>query len=313
MTVRGFSWTRLCIAVALVAGASIVGSNPAEAAPPPVELGRANSFVVLAGSTVTNTGPSVITGDLGVSPGSAITGFPPGLVIGAQHGPDAVADDAQTDLIAAYNDAAGRLPVTTTAAADLGGLVLVAGVYGNASLGLTGTLTLDAQNDPSAVWVFQSGSTLITETSSVVALVNGANPCNVFWQVGSSATLGTNSTFVGTAMALTSISALTSAKITGRLLARNGATTLDSNVITAPDCTDTTTTTTIASGDTTPGGGTPAPGDTTPGGGTPAPGDTTPAAARQHPATPRQAAASRPWAARRVRKRPARAGSCPPG
>ena len=283
MTVQGFSWTRLWIAAALVAGTTLVATGTAEAAQPPVGLGSATSFAVLAGSTVTNTGPSVITGDLGVSPGSAITGFPPGQVIGAVHAADAVAGLAENDLTTAYNDAAGRTPVSAVPA-DLAGLVLVGGVYGGPTLGLTGTVTLDAQGDPSTVFVFQSASTLITASSSVVSLVNGADPCNVYWQIGSSATLGTNSTFVGTAMALTSITAQTSATVTGRLLARNGATTLDSNVITAPNCPvltpATTTTTTVAAattlpGGTTPGGGT-APGDTTPGGGTTVPGATNP-------------------------------------
>ena len=274
MTTRRRSLTRLCIASSVILGVCLVTAGTAGAAQPPVGLGTATSFAVLAGSTVTNTGPSVITGDVGVSPGAAIVGFPPGLVTGAFHAADAVADLAETDLVDAYNDAAGRIPVTS-APADLAGSVLVAGVYGGPTLGLTGTVTLDAQGDPNAVFVFQSASTLITASNSVVALVNGADPCNVYWQIGSSATLGTNSTFVGTAMALTSITAQTSATITGRLLARNGATTLDSNVITAPNCavispTTTTTTATTAPASTT---ATTAPATTTPGGtGTTTPG-----------------------------------------
>jgi LPXTG-motif cell wall-anchored protein len=218
-------------------------------------MGTDANFAVVAGTTVTNTGPTLIGGDLGVSPGSAVTGFPPGLVNGVQHVTDAVAAQAQLDLTTAYNDAAGRTPVIATGP-DLSGMTLVSGVYSADALSLTGTVTLDAQGDPTAAFVFQAASTLITGSSSVVTLINGANPCNVFWQVVSSATLGTNSTFVGTIMALTSISAQTGAQVTGRLLARNGAVTLDSNVITggancavAPPAATTTTaaaTTTIA-------------------------------------------------------------------
>ncbi|MGZ4791196.1 MAG: ice-binding family protein [Ilumatobacteraceae bacterium] len=227
----------------------------------PVGLGTATSFAVLAGQTVTNTGASVISGDVGLSPGSAVVGFPPGLVNnGTLHVTDAVAAQAQLDLTAAYDDAAGRTPVTPIGP-DLSGLTLTTGVYSAGAMSLTGTLVLDGQNDPNASFVFQAASSLITGSSSVVSLINGANPCNVFWQVVSSATLGTGSTFVGTVMALTSISATTGANVTGRLLARNGAVTLDANVINAPTgCavfapppTTTTTTTTIAATTTTVG------------------------------------------------------------
>jgi len=224
----------LALTVAMAAIAA-VGVGPAAAATAPVGLGTAGSFAVLAGSTVTNTGPSVINGDLGVSPGTSITGFPPGLVNGTQHSADAVALQAQKDLTIAYNDAAGRAP-TATVTADLGGQTLVAGVYTGTTLSLTGTLTLDAQGNPNAVFIFQSAKTLITASASRIVLINGADPCNVFFQVGSSATLGTNSVFVGTILALTSITANTGATVAGRLLARNGAVTLDSNTITRPNC-----------------------------------------------------------------------------
>jgi len=185
---------------------------------------------------VTNTGPSLVTGDLGVSPGTAITGFPPGLVIGTQHAADAVALKAQTDLTTAYNDAAGRTPARSVPA-DIGGQTLVRGVYKAAGpLGITGTVTLDAKGNANAVFIFQVGSTLITAPNSTVALINGAQPCNVFWQVGSSATLDTNTTFVGTIMALQSASLLTGSTVAGRVLARNGAVTLDTNTITRPRC-----------------------------------------------------------------------------
>ena len=213
----------------------LIGAGGAQAAQPRVGLGTAQSFAVLAGSTVTNTGPSVIKGDLGVSPGTAVTGFPPGTVNGTIHSADAVAAQAQADTTTAYNDAAGRSP-TSAITADLGGRTLVAGVYRGTTLGLTGTLTLDAQGDQSAVFVFQAGSTLITASNSGVALINGAQACNVFWQVGSSATLGTGTVFVGSILALTSVTADTGASVAGRLLARNGAVTLDSNTVTASAC-----------------------------------------------------------------------------
>jgi len=163
----------------------------------PVGLGTALSYSVLGGQTVTNTGPTTLSGDLGVSPGTAITGFPPGIVAGATHAGDAAAAQAQSDLVIAYDDAAGRAP-TATISGDLVGQTLVDGVYKSTGpIALSGTLTLDAQDDPNAVFIFQIASTLITASSSNVALINGAQACNVFWQVGSSATLGTTSTFTG--------------------------------------------------------------------------------------------------------------------
>jgi len=211
-------------------------ATSASAAQSPVGLGTAASFAVLAGTTVTNTGPSAISGDLGVSPGTAVTGFPPGVVSnGTIHAADAVAAQAQADLTTGYNDAASRTPATAEGP-DLSGQTLAPGVYKAATLGLTGTVTLDAQNDPNAVFVFQAGSTLITGSSSTVNLINGASPCNVFWQVGSSATLGTNTTFVGSILALTSATVQTGTTVTGRVLARNGQVSLDTNRITVPSC-----------------------------------------------------------------------------
>jgi len=199
-------------------------------------LGTEQSFAVLGGSTVTNTGSSVITGNLGLSPGTSITGFPPGIVTGETHATDAVALQAQTDTTATYIDLAGQA-CDTTISADLGGRTLTSGVYCSAtSMGLTGALTLDAGGDPNAVWVFQMGSTLTTAVNSSVVLTNGADACNVFWQVGSSATLGTTTSFVGNIFALTSITLNNGASVSGRVLARNGAVTLDNNVITAPVC-----------------------------------------------------------------------------
>src|SRR4051794_24426392 len=202
--------------LALLATAALASSAQAASVP----LGTADSFAVLAGSTVTNTGPSVISGDLGVSPGTAVTGFPPGTVTGGTiHAADAVALQAQSDVTTAYNDAAGR-GSTATISADLAGRTLTPGVYTSASsLGLTGDLTLDARGDPDAVFVFQAGSTLTTGFASRVLLIGGAQACNVFWQVGSSATIGTSSAFAGNILALTSISLTTGATLQGRALA----------------------------------------------------------------------------------------------
>ncbi len=229
-----------CSHAALIAIASVLSlgllTSSALAAQPPVGLGTADSFGVLAGQTVTNTGPTTINGDLGVMPGTAVPGFPPGMVNGTIHAADAVALQAQSDLTTAYNDAAGRTPPALLSA-DLGGLTLTGGVYkAPGALGLTGALTLDAQGDPDSVFVFQVASTLITASASHVNLINGAQPCNVFWQVGSSATFGTTSAFVGNVMALTSISLNNGVTLQGRALARNGSVTLINDTITAAHC-----------------------------------------------------------------------------
>ncbi len=218
--------------------ATLMAGSIARAAHAPVGLGTADSFAVLAGTTVTNTGASVVNGDLGVSPGSAITGFPPGIVNGTTHAADAAAAQAQADLTIAYDDAAGRAPTQDLTGTDLGGLTLTDGTYFfSTSAQLTGTVTFDAQGDPDAVFIVQIGSTLTTASASSVSLVNSADACNVFWQVGSSATLGTSTAFRGNILALTSITLNTGATIEdGRALARNGAVTLDTNVITRSVC-----------------------------------------------------------------------------
>ena len=236
--------------VSIVAGSLLITSSVFAASQPTVNLGTSKTFAVLAGTTVTNTGATTFSGtaggDLGLYPGTSITNEVGITKTGTTHLTDAVAQTAQNDLTTAYNDAAGRT-VTSTVSADLGGQTLVSGTYNSASsLGLTGTLTLDAQGDPNAVFVFQAGSTLTTASSSSVSLINGAQACNVFWQVGSSATLGTNSTLVGHVLALTSITATTGATINGSLLARNGAVTLDTNTITNNACTAATATPTSA-------------------------------------------------------------------
>ncbi|ATW49026.1 ice-binding family protein [Streptomyces peucetius] len=236
----------------LLVAFAVVAVTPTQAnAATPVNLGTADSFAVLAGAEVTNTGPSVVTGDVGVHPGTSISGFPPGTVNGTVHSGDTVAQQAKTDLVAAYNDAAGQAS-NGALPPDAGGLTLVPGVYtASSSLGLTGTLTLDAEGDPNAVWVFQVGSTLTTASNSSVSLINGASPCNVFWQIGSSATLGTGTTFVGTIMAKAAITVTTGASIDGRALAEVEAVTLDTNRITRPECAGTTTTTTTGDAATT--------------------------------------------------------------
>ena len=213
---------------------------PVAAHAAPVDLATASPFVVLAGSTATNTGPSVLNGDLGVSPGTALVGFGlPAVVNGATHANDAVASQAQADLTTAYDVAAGQpvAPANDLTGTDLGNRTLTAGAYRYAtSAQLTGALTLDAQGDPRAQFVFEIGSTLTTASASSVVLINGASPCNIFWQVGSSATIGTTTAFQGNVMALTDISLNNGATVQGRMLARNGAVTLINNVLNRPVC-----------------------------------------------------------------------------
>ena len=200
----------------------IAGAWPAAAfAATQPRLGTALNFAVLAGSTITNTGPSVITGDLGLSPGTAVPGFPPGSVTGTQHITDAVALQAQNDLVTAYTDAANAPTTSDLTGKDLGGKNLTPGVYSfSSSAQLTGPLTLSGNG----VFIFKIGSTLTTASNSVVLLRNGAQACAVYWQVGSSATLGTATQFQSNLMALSSITMTTGASIlTGRALARNAA------------------------------------------------------------------------------------------
>jgi ice-binding like protein len=245
----GYAWLAAGPVAAAGALAMFMAIQPAVAATAPVNLGTTVSFGVLGGQTVTNTGPSHIRGNVGVSPGTAVTGFPPGIVTGGTvHSNDAVAAQAQTDLTTAYNDAAGRSPSDTINHSFIGaGQTLAPGVYNaTSSMEVGGALTLNAGGDPNAVWIFQAGSTLTTDSASSVVLTNGAQACNVFWQVGSSATLGTNSTFVGNILALTSITVQTGDTVHGRALARNGSVTLDDDTITASRCATTPTPTPTA-------------------------------------------------------------------
>ena len=196
-------------------------------------LGSAEMFAVLAGSTVTDTGSSTIVGSVGVSPGTAITGLAVGQPIGGTlHPGDGVAAQAQSDLTTAYNSLAGMACGTNLTGQDLGGMTLAPGVYCfNTSAQVTGTLTLDGQGDINAVFVIQIGSTLTTGTGAAVDLINGAIPQHVYWQVGSSATLGSDTVFAGNIVALESISLTSGSFLIGRALARNGAVTMDANGI----------------------------------------------------------------------------------
>jgi len=207
----------------------------AQAAAIPVPLGTADSFVVLAGTTITNTGATTVNGDMGLTPGTSVTGMPPLVLNGASHVADTVALAAQADLKTAFDNAAGQTPAAAIPS-ELGGTKLASGIYSSGVFTITNTVTLDAGNDPNAIFVFQSAATLNAAAGSHVALINGASPCNVFWLVRSSATLNTTADFSGNVLALTDISLFTGATVQGRLLARNGAVTLDANTITKPTC-----------------------------------------------------------------------------
>ena len=218
-------------------------------------LGIGQSFAVLAGSTVTNTGSSVITGNLGVYPGSAVTGFPPGIVAGGTiHADDAEALQAQNDTTTTYNHLVAQTCDSDLTGQELGGMTLVSGVYCfSSSAQLTGTLTLNARGDPNAVFIFKMGSTITTASASSVVLTNGASAGNVFWHVGSSATIGTGTSFAGNILAVASITVTTGASVAGRTLAMNGAVTLDTNGVTAASAV-TSAVTTVGGAQTTAGG-----------------------------------------------------------
>ena len=227
-TVKATSGALSDFATVIVTGAG-GGSNAV--------LGSAATFAVLGGSTVTNTGgTTTIVGDVGLSPGSAVSGLPAGQPSGGSvHISDAAAVNAQSNLTTAYNDLAGRACGTNLTSLDLGGRTLAAGVYCfNSTAGLTGAVTFDGGGDPNAVFVIQVATALTTASGAAVTLINGAQANNVYWQVGSSATLGTGAAFKGNIVALSSITLNTGATLVGRALARNGAVSMSSNAISLP-------------------------------------------------------------------------------
>lgn len=223
----------LVAGILLLIAASMLPTQAAFAATAP-PLGTTTSFAVLGATpNVNNIGPTVITGDLGVSPAAAIVGFPPGNVIGTMHAANATAATAQVDNTTAYGAlAAQACNVTFAGPTDLAGMTLVPGVYCfGTSAANSGLLKLDAGGNNAAVWIFRTASTLITGSASTVQMINAGQDCNVFWQVGSSATLGTATTFVGNILALTSITLQTGATLSGRALAQTGTVTLANNTI----------------------------------------------------------------------------------
>jgi len=232
---------RTVVAIALISAVTLGTFAVRAFAESPVGLGTTSNFAVLAGAGISNTGPTTVSGtaggDMGSSPTGTFTGDTLVTTTGTKYtAVDSVVTAAKDALVTAYNDAAGRTS-TATVSADLGGQTLVSGVYTSASsMGLTGNLTLDGAGDPNAVFIFQIGSTLTTASSSTITMINSAQACNVFWQVGESATFGTGSSFVGHVLALTSITATTGATFNGQLLARNGAVTLDTNTIVNDAC-----------------------------------------------------------------------------
>ena len=239
---RAVSVTLLAATTALGISACGASADPTSSAQGKLEgapdLGTTRRFAVLGSSTVTNTGATSIRGDLGVSPGLAITGFPPGIIVeGVAHAGDAVALQAQTDATAAYDSLSGRACTADLSGQDLGGLTLVPGVYCFSSAAqLTGALVLDAGGRSDAVFIFKIGSTLTTASAASVRVIRGGTGCNVFWRVGSSATLGTGTTFSGSLFALASVTLSTNAKVDGRTVARTGAVTMDTNAVSLPVC-----------------------------------------------------------------------------
>jgi hypothetical protein len=224
----------LCL-IALVAALGLARS--AGAAATAIPLGSADSFAILSGAGITNTGPTTVGGDIGTFPTTSFTGSASVTQTGTNHAGDSVTQDAKNALVAAYNNAAGQGPTSPIVGLTLGGKTLKRGVYNSGStIDLTGTVTLDAEGDPDSVFVLQAGSALTTATSSSVALINGARACNVFWQIGSDATVGVGSRFVGTLLVQNSIVLNTGATVNGRVLARVGSVTLDSNTISRPSC-----------------------------------------------------------------------------
>jgi hypothetical protein len=230
----------LATAVLLVVLASFLALTLARAsgaAATGVPLGSASTFAILAGAGITNTGPTTVSGDIGTFATTSFTGSASVTQNGVNHAGDSVTQDAKNALVTAYNNAAAQGPTSPIVGLTLGGKTLTRGVYNSAStIDLTGTVTLNAEGDPDSIFVLQAGSALTTATSSSVILTNGARSCNVFWQIGSDATLGVGSSFVGTLLVKNSIVLDTGAVVDGRVLASVGSVTLDSNTISKPGC-----------------------------------------------------------------------------
>jgi len=234
-------WSPLVLAI--VGAIALFGASTAGAAEAPVGLGTTTSFAVLAGGGITNTGATTITGDIGTFPTPSQTGFGTITQTGVNHADDAVTQQAKIDLVTAFDDAAGRGPATATVPVDLAGQRLTSGVYNSGTFALSGVLTLDFQGDPNAVFVFQAASTLITGSASRVNVVNAGTAsveCNVYWKVGTSATLGAGSFLVGTVMAQDAITLNAAATVEGRVLARDASVTMINNTITNTGCASTT-------------------------------------------------------------------------
>lgn len=232
------------VSVVIIAGCKKDSVNPSTTNPtviplqtvimPMVLLTGATNFAILSGSAITNTGATTITGDIGLSPGSSIGGFPPGILIGTQYINDTIANKAKLDLTAAYNDAAGRTSTDiVTLSGNIGGLTLTPGLYkSTSSLAISsGDLTFDAKGNADAVFIIQIASTLTLTSDRKVILSGGALASNIFWQIGSSATFGTTSVFKGTVMAMQSITFNTGATLDGKALARIGGITMSGNTI----------------------------------------------------------------------------------
>jgi LPXTG-motif cell wall-anchored protein len=258
MASKTFKFGVPAIALVAIIAIFVLTGRSASNAVGPVLLGNSTNFAVLAGSGITNTGATTVSGtaggDMGSSPTPAFTGEATVTTTGTKYlAAEAIVGGAKAALDTAYLDAAGR-PSTSVIAADLGGQTLVGGVYsGASSVGLTGTLILDGANNADSVWIFQAGSTLTTASSSVVSLINGAQACNVFWQVGSSMTLGTGSNFVGHVFAQTTITDDGGSTVNGQLLARDAAVNLNNtNIINDACITPTPTPTATATATATP-------------------------------------------------------------
>ena len=235
----------MSVAVIALGFVIVVPTARSGAAPAPMDLGVAETFAVLAGTGITNTGPTSITGDVGTFPVATETGFGSVTLTGTDHADDATTQQAKANLLVEYDLAVADGPATAVGV-ELAGQTFAPGVYNSTTFGLTGTVTLDALGDPGAAFVFQASTTLGTAAASAVVLVNGASVCNVFWQVGSSATIGANTHLIGNVLAAVSITVGAGVNIDGRLLALNGAVTLDTDKITSPSCEPPPPTTTVA-------------------------------------------------------------------